>query len=238
MAADRAQASGLQTDPVFWGAQSGLVYDCHPKYLTIWPEGLPTRGEPSVPNHLPSVPLRACPHLQGTYSAYILALVIASAAWDLPLVPLHPSSPLHLQGTYSAYILAFVVASAAWDLHMAPNPLDPLAGRRLRRLLFEVGAGDGQPPELLAQLLLLPPTTPTVVVPDDNQAAEVTELRAEEGEEASQQGRAGKETAAAREPMLSIHDEYFEDGTQGLCVELLQPEKLKGWLWTGHRHVV
>ena len=205
MAADRAQASGLQTDPVFWGAQSGLVYDCHPKYLTIWPEGFPTRGEPSFPNRLPSAPLRACPHLQGTYSAYILA---------------------------------FVVASAAWDLHMAPNPLDPLAGRRLRRLLFEVGAGDGQPPELLAQLLLLPPTTPTVVVPDDNQAAEVTELRAEEGEEASQQGRAGKETAAAREPMLSIHDEYFEDGTQGLCVELLQPEKLRGWLWTGHRHVV
>ena len=201
MAADRAQASGLQTDPVFWGAQSGLVYDCHPKYLTIWPEGFPTRGEPSFPNRLPSAPLRACPHLQGTYSAY-------------------------------------VVASAAWDLHMAPNPQDPLEGRRLRRLLFEVGAGDGQPPELLAQLLLLPPTTPTVVVPDDNQAAEVTELRAEEGEEASQQGRAGKETAAAREPMLSIHDEYFEDGTQGLCVELLQPEKLRGWLWTGHRHVV
>lgn len=57
-----------------------------------------------------------------------------------------------MQSTYSAYILAFLLASAAWDTYLARDPLDPQAGRALRRHLFEVGAG--QDPLLLVQALL------------------------------------------------------------------------------------
>ncbi len=61
----------------------------------------------------------------------------------------------HHPGTYGAYVMAFALASAAWELHMSPDPLDPRSGRRLRKLLFEVGAGPRRPKELVRDLLSL-----------------------------------------------------------------------------------
>lgn len=62
----------------------------------------------------------------------------------MPVVAHHP-------GTYYAYIYAWVLASAAWDRFFGgPGPLDPAAGRALRRVLLEAAAD--KPPAQVRQL--------------------------------------------------------------------------------------
>jgi hypothetical protein len=128
----------------------------------------------------------------------------------------------HHQGTYCAYIMAFALASSAWDLHLGGNPLDPLAGRRLRRLLFEAKAGEGSHLDLILHLL-----EPESSQPDDRLP------------------RAGPSSATQQlietplhhdQPageIMSVTEAFFDDGSRGLDIDLPRGG-IRGWLWTGN----
>lgn len=125
--------------------------------------------------------------------------------------------------------MAFILASSAWDLLLGRNPLDPLAGRRLRRVLFEAKAGGGSHLELIRRFLLAPEASPPLKgqQSDSSSAADNNAPNDEDTGSGSHEGENDNVTGR-----LLIEDAFFDDGLHGLDVRLPR-SGIQAWLWTG-----